>query len=100
MGMNVTISNHKDLANKHVSMYTDICWEACENRHYFTYHRYAGEQVRERYLFCERLDSLFEDRSYVGNHLNEDMEGRSDEEIDCLNRAIRTSKILESDCRL
>ena len=24
--MNVTISNHKDLANKHVSMYTEICF--------------------------------------------------------------------------
>ena len=67
---------------------------------YFTCHGYAGEQVRQRYLFCENLDSLFQNRSYVGEHLGEEMEGRSAEEVDCLERSIRTSQILESDCRL
>ena len=67
---------------------------------YFTCHGYAGAQVRQRYLFCENLDSLFENRRYVGDHLGEEMEGRSAEEVDCLERAIRTSQILESDCRL
>ena len=67
---------------------------------YFTCHGYAGAQVRQRYLFCENLDSLFENRRYVGDHLGEEMEGRSAEEVDCLERAISTSQILESDCRL
>ena len=39
-------------------------------------------------------------RRYVGDHLGEEMEGKSAEEVNCLERSIRTSKILESDCQL
>ena len=40
------------------------------------------------------------DRPYVAEHLQEDIVDKPDAEIDCLNRAIRTSKIIEADCRL